>query len=181
MTMDIQNSYPLGSTGSASELAHLLGSQGRFNDIDYSSTQAVKPRLSAIPIEAVWVKNESGGALLPCEIPIWKTTGVGTSVGVKTSALSPGAGVVDPYLPAAGVANGEHFWLIRKGPAKVIQYGSAAWDAGDPLITGADGRVDEFDPTDADASENAARFGVAMADCVIAAGTKCRALVQFLN
>lgn len=172
-----QHPYKLGQTAISGELTDLLGYRAFFNDFDYSATGA-KPVLTAMTIEALWVKNSSSGALLPCEIVTWGTPG--TIVTAKADALDVAAGVVDPYIPAAGVADGEHFWLIVSGPCKVIHAGNDTITAAEDLVTGASGRVDEFVPTDTAAKDAAARFGVAMAaPADNNAGTKFRALVDF--
>ena len=125
MTQNRQNYKRLGETAVSGELEHLLGQKAIFNDLDYSSTSQIKPDLSQIEIEAVWVKNRSGGALLPRAIVKWHTSYPGTGIVDETTTNDVAAGVVDPYLPAAGVANNDHFWLIRKGPAKIDSDGAA--------------------------------------------------------
>lgn len=170
--------YNLGQTAASDELSHLEGLPGEFKDFNISDS-GVKSYRTGLTIYCLWVKNEAGVALLPGEIPIWLSSAVGTSVGAKAGSLIRGAGVVDPYLPAAGVADNDHFWLVYRGPTEIIQKGAAGWDAGDILVTAAAGRVDEFDGTATADGEADAVFGKAIAACLITAGLKCRALVNF--
>ena len=125
MTQNRQNYKRLGETAVSGELEHLLGQKAVFSDLNYASTSQIKPELSQIEIEAVWVKNRSGGALLPRAIVKWHASYPGTGSDVVTTTNDVAAGVVDPYLPAAGVPNNDHFWLIRRGPAKIDSDGAA--------------------------------------------------------
>lgn len=178
--------YYLGADPGASDIPHFIGTLCAFKDLDYSLRRNVLVGgggiLSGFEILARWVKNVGSTTLLPSEIPSWSTVDnrLGLHVDGKAGADTRGAGVVDPFGPSAGYAQNDHFWLIIFGPAKVIQVGTAAIDAGDPLKTAATGRADEQNTADADEiPEVNARFGVALEDVVITAGTKFRALVDF--
>lgn len=176
---DRLNFYGLGSTAPSDENVHLRGYRAFFPDVNHNSTNAIKPVLTGLTIEAIWVQNNSGGALLPGEIASWDNTSPGEKVDAKAGAAERAAGVVDPYLPAAGVADGRHFWLIRSGPAKVIHAGNDTIGANSELVTAASGRVDLFDATGTAASEPASRFGRSMENPADVAGTLFRALVDF--
>lgn len=175
--------YEMGTTAIAGELTNLLGYRGTFNDFDYDGTGAIQ-QVSGMTIVAVWVKNGSGAALLPGEIATWGTTSgdAGTIVGAKAAALSVAAGVVDPFLPAAGVAANKHFWLVVQGPTQVIHAGNDTITAGESLVVATNGRVDEFVPTDTAAKDAASCFGWAIdTPANNNAGTKFRALVNFMS
>lgn len=179
--MEAQSSYALNDTAVSGELPHLLGQAGRFLDEDLGSTDQVKPKLSAHEIHARWVKNDSGAAVLPGETVTWKTTAVGTTIGAKSAVNAKPAGVASPYLPTAGVADGEHFWIIQHGPCDVIHAGNDTIGSGDELVQAASGRMDKFDGSQTAANEANARIGRAMENPADTAGTKFRALVHHLG
>lgn len=71
-------------------------------------------------ITLIPVKNSSGIALLPGRIAkMKKSAPFGTEVdGYVTGPTEVGV-VVDEFLPAAGVANGDVFWVVYEGPTRV--------------------------------------------------------------
>lgn len=89
-------------------------------------------------VECIAVKNVSGGALLPGRVVKFKAAAT-TSPTVQfsggilgevdatatTANALPAAngliGIVDEYLPAAGVPDGEVFWLVIRGPSTVTK------------------------------------------------------------
>lgn len=159
----IQQSYPLNKTAAASETEHLLGQQGVFRDIDLNDTSAIKPTKSAMDVKAIWVKNESGGALNRGELVGWDvgtTYGPGKAVGAAVGDDVRPVGIVSPFIPTAGVADNEHFWLITEGPTYASYDGAGNIVPGDELCTAAAGDFREyvFGTDDADS-----RFGVALA------------------
>lgn len=179
---DRQNNYPLGQYATADELPHLLGQEGIFADVNHSSSENVKPELSGMSVVAMWVRNGSGGALLPSTGVVWSTTTgeVGIEVSGAGGADVDWAGIVDPHLPAAGVPNGSHFWIIRNGPAKVIHDGDDTIVAGDLLVAGADGKVDKYSGAATAATEPISVVGRAIeTPSANTDGTKFRALVNF--
>lgn len=69
---------------------------------------------------AILVRNTSGAALLPGRSVVWEAGYRGRRVNGYTSTTAVEvAGVVDDRLPAAGVADDDLFWLLRKGPALI--------------------------------------------------------------
>jgi hypothetical protein len=104
----------------------LQGIKKVFADVDYSTAGSAKPLRSGGQVEAILVRNSSGIALLPGRVAIWKAGAVGKEVDGYTAEdallgtrLAIAAGVVDEYLPAAGVADDDYFWLVVKGPSNV--------------------------------------------------------------
>lgn len=95
------------------------------------------------------VRNVSGVALLPSLVAIKDLTNGGTTyhrscLGVANTEGARGWGVVDEFLPAAGVPNGDFFWLFEQGPVKAWTGATSADYNGDiaigaPLITAATG------------------------------------------
>jgi len=70
----------------------------------------------------VAVKNTSAGALLPKRVVRFAGTGValfGAADGYAAVANEELVGVVDEFLPAAGVPVGDVFWLTVEGPTEV--------------------------------------------------------------
>lgn len=107
----------------------LLGQVRHFESIGAPGNGISSP-YSGEPIEAMLVKNESGGTLNPCEIVNWGSTlGLHRGVGAETSGAAVAAGVV-PW-GVSSVPNGSTFWLIRRGYAKVLS------DGGDDAAVGA--------------------------------------------
>lgn len=81
-------------------------------------------------------KNVSGIALLPGMLVRWKDGEVGRMVDGYVSAVDEPemiAGIVDDFLPAAGVPDNDIFNVIRKGPCRAIAHYS---DAGSNIAIG---------------------------------------------
>lgn len=74
------------------------------------------------------VRNVSGIALKPGRIAHYKATAPGeTRVDGYTFAVGDRpAGIVDEFLPAAGVPNNDLFYLVVDGPTKVKQLSASA-------------------------------------------------------
>lgn len=73
-------------------------------------------------LHAILVQNRSGITLLPSQLVRWSATGYGKYIGGYTNVTaSQPAGVVDPYLPATGVPDGDAFWVIVRGPCLVYR------------------------------------------------------------
>lgn len=89
------------------------------------------------------VRNVSGGALLPGHVvPFSYANGTpATQVAADAAALAVPAGVVDEWLPAAGVANNDLFWLVIEGLSNVLVTTGTTIAAGDQLVTDGSGAV----------------------------------------
>lgn len=101
-----------------------LGLNKSFQDTDWGSAQSVKPKLSNSLVKCILVKNETGGALAPCQIVKFKAAGYLTTIGALAGSAEVGDGVVDEYV--ASVPANAYFWLVRKGPTKLINSGANA-------------------------------------------------------
>jgi hypothetical protein len=97
--------------------SHLLGVRKTFRD-ESPTTGAIN---SNHTVECVAVKNTSGSALLPGQVAKFKASAILTEVDGLASTSTLLMGVVDEYLPAAGVPNGEVFWLVVSGPSTVAK------------------------------------------------------------
>jgi len=85
--------------------------------------------------------NASGGALLPGRGFKFKSTAPGYEVTAHSGAGEKCDGVVDPLLPAAGVANGKAFLGVVEGPIpNATSDGAAVLAFNDHLVTGALGK-----------------------------------------
>lgn len=132
----------------------MLGQRRFFRALDYSAVGTNKPVLHGSLIEAIAVKNESGGALTPGEIVIHSTStqGVGEGCGAETSGTVVAMGVVPWCIKAAGVADDENFWLIKKGYCKFLSDGGDDVAAGAFVCSAASGQVTVFTPATTDAA-----------------------------
>lgn len=100
----------------------LEGREFWFEDIDYdNTTSAAKPRRSNREVLCRVVRNRSGIALVPRQLVQYSTTPNewGRRVtGYARVGAGNVAGVVDEYVPSAGVANEDLFYIVRYGPAE---------------------------------------------------------------
>jgi hypothetical protein len=124
--MDPQvNQGPMrGQTFSSTTLPGLLGMRRAFKNVTgLLSSDTLRDER---PVWMQLVKNRKGSAILPKQLCVYKAGYFGT--GVDLAAAAGGTiihGVADPFLPAAGVADGEFFWMIINGPAKFINDANA--------------------------------------------------------
>lgn len=77
--------------------------------------------LSNRTVECIAVKNTSGAALLPGAVAKFKDSAILSEVDGLAVAATTLMGIVDEYLPAAGVPDGEVFWLVVRGPSTVTK------------------------------------------------------------
>jgi hypothetical protein len=115
-----------------------LGAQACF--IDYNMDDPNAPTVnSANKICAVYVKNDSGGALGSGKGVVYKSGQVGKKVGGYHSANGRCDGVIDPFLGAGvTVADGDYFWLVIQGPIDVV-IGAGDQTVNTPIQTLANG------------------------------------------
>lgn len=97
--------------------SHILGVRKVFRD-ENPTTGALNSNRT---VECIAVKNTSGSALLPGQVAKFKNDALLTEVDGLAVAATTMMGIVDEYLPAAGVPNGEVFWLVVRGPSTVVK------------------------------------------------------------
>ncbi len=126
-------------------------------------------KLSGMEVHAICCRNDTGGDLVGGELVTWTTAFVGRRAGAKATDISPTegvAGVVDDFLAASGghaavtVADGDLFWLIQKGPCRVLAQDSEETIAAGKYFTaevGESGRVLLFDGTQTNDTGNLTR------------------------
>lgn len=100
----------------------LEGAEWVFEDITLTDTGA-KGRRTGRPVRCKIVRNRSGIALLPRRLVTYQATAgnFGKRVdGYATTTTQRIAGVVDEWLPSAGVPDYDLFWMVVEGPSNVI-------------------------------------------------------------
>jgi len=97
--------------------SNVTGTRKVFRDED-PKTGVLKSNRT---VECIAVKNTSGSAILPGAVAKFKNAALLTEVDGLAVADTTLMGVVDEYLPAAGVPNNEVFWLVVRGPSTVTK------------------------------------------------------------
>lgn len=122
--------------------SHIVGVRKVFADTHPQTGQI----LSNQTVECIAVKNKSGGALLPKTVVQFDADAIMTDVDDEATTSSLRLGVVDEYLPVAGVPNNEVFWLVVKGPTTVLKTTGAGNDitAGEVVgVSATAGKIDD--------------------------------------
>lgn len=120
--LDTDPWFPRGATlgvTTTDQGVQIVGSARSFLDTQPNGTVNSNALLKCIA-----VRNTSGGALLPGQVVKGKTTALLSEVDGNADVDSPIVGVVDEYLPAAGVANNDIFWLVVNGPTTANSSGT---------------------------------------------------------
>ena len=96
----------------------LLGKE--YHVPDYDMTNYPKLRSDRI-VKLRAVRNDSGIALLPKRLARFKAATKNTEIdGYCTTTAAPFAGVVDEWLPSAGVADNDIFFIVVGGPSNCL-------------------------------------------------------------
>lgn len=103
------------------------GKEYWFEDIDYSNTAVgAKGTRSSKYVKARIMRNVSGAALLPKRLVTPQRAGtdgkffLGRVDGYADTTNEARSYPVDEFLPAAGVPNGDLFWMVEEGPAMCL-------------------------------------------------------------
>lgn len=182
MSGRVENVYFPGQTDASDALTHLQGQVAEFPDYNWSSAEASKPLLSQMTVRYRWVQNDSGGALLPKLCVTYKSGNFGKEIGALAGDGGIVHGVVDPFLPAAGVADGKHFYIVEYGPAELTSDGGGVLAQNDIVVAAASGKVNI--QTAAPANETAVMVqvksvaGLAMEAAAAVDGTTFRAFIN---
>lgn len=184
MSLEIASNWPLGKVDVMTD-TELLGQVGQHLDVDHDSAETVRQNLSAMPVFARIMRNDSGGILKPGAVlrnDTGSTYGPYKAVdGIAAIASDQVAvGAVDPWL-TADVADGSHFWCIYWGPCKFLFTTGTTLARNDLLITGASGRVTKYDVTTASAANNLHGVGRSLeaVDTAISSDTLFRGFAMF--
>lgn len=87
----------------------------------------VQPQYDGGDVEAVIVRNVSGVALAPKQLVSFSASSNGRVDGYTDITAEAVAGVVDPRLPAAGVPNGDLFYLIVRDKNCLVKTPIVGW------------------------------------------------------
>jgi hypothetical protein len=116
---NVGKTYHGGTPESIGRSVDLEGTECKFKDDVRVGAQPRQMRSGRFRTARL-VRNTSGFALQPGRLASWATGFRGLRVAGYVSVTSAEvAGVVDPDLPSAGVANNDLFWLFRSGPVLV--------------------------------------------------------------
>lgn len=173
--------YSLASVVPSGTSENLLGQMHPFQDKDpiASGVSAIN---SPMVVYARFVKNRSGGTLTRRQVVKWKTGYVG--LGVDDAGDGEQAcGVVPPYIPSAGVPDGDYFLMIYEGPAQLISDGGTTLADTDIVVTAASAKVNKLTAAPADTTAALVQLlsivGRPLAAVTNVDGTTFRAYVKF--
>ena len=106
-----------------------------FADEEAVTGMGAQTKASSRTTTCILVRNTAAVALTPGRVVTWQADYRGKRVdGYGTATAAAVAGVVDDKLPSGGVAIGDLFWLMVKGPALVKT--SLAGDAENVIADG---------------------------------------------
>jgi hypothetical protein len=149
-----------------------IGGVRAFPDIN-PSTGVVNSGLETV---AMLCRNKIGSALLPGQAVLLSATVIGETGATVTQTGTPNVffGIVDEYLPSAGVPANDIFWLVLRGPTTPLITTSGGVSAGQLFIPSGtnNGKLDIIDATPDDSLEamNQAIYATAVAIGTIASG-----------
>jgi len=112
---NIRGQVNIGKTASL-----LLGDKVEFQDVNNTGGPGFNTRYSGMTSIARWVKNTSGGTLVPGHSVTYKTNKFGTELGAQSAADVSFHGIIDPDIQTATVANNDEFLLFIEGPCLAI-------------------------------------------------------------
>lgn len=142
--------YSLASVVASGTSDHLLGQTHPFQDKDPIAS-GVSTLNSPMIVMARFVKNRSGSTLTRGQALKWKTGYVGLGVDDAGDGDQP-CGAVSPYIPSAGVPDGDYFLMIYDGPGKLISDGGTTLADTDIVVTAASAKVNKQTAAPADAT-----------------------------
>ncbi len=132
-----------------------------FPDVNWDDSTGVKTKNTNSTVRCRLVRNVSGGTLAPALLVDYKTGSFLTEVDSLSGTTSYPAGMVDEFVPSAGVPDDDYFWIVVDGPTKGTDSGSGC-TARTPVAAAASGEI-------ADASSPPTDNDVGLADAAIAA------------
>lgn len=116
--------FGTGGTPDATSGANLEGQEYEIEDVDWGATGVgARPNRSNHMVRLRIVRNKAAAALLPKRLVTFKKTAgsafLGQVDGYVTTTAQEGF-PVDEFLPAAGVAVNDLFYIVVAGPSKVL-------------------------------------------------------------
>ncbi len=151
--------FPLGSTwvdggtAASTDAQNLEGKEYYVETINYADTGVVKPALTGRYKKVRIVRNVTGSAILPKRIAKMKSDGSTYEYLSQVNGYADTVGQlgypIDEFLPAAGVADQELFYIVVEGLAKVTSAaaGDTTISIGNFVIPSTDGKVIDQDVT----------------------------------
>jgi hypothetical protein len=123
MSYEVDPPFALGQTlgvSSATDGKNWVGAIKQFPDVNPITGAVRSNRVKT----CVAVRNTSAAALLPKRVVAFDVTTAGLAVFTETKGYTAATneervGVVDEYLPAAGVAVNDVYWVTVEGPTEV--------------------------------------------------------------
>lgn len=122
----------------AGDGSHLYGVHKVFTDVDPKSGAI----LSNETVECIAVKNESGGVLAAGTVVAFDLDKTLTCIDATATTTSVRFGVVDEYIGSQGVPANEVFWLVVKGPTKVLKKSGVITIGAKVKISATTGQID---------------------------------------
>lgn len=122
--------------------ASMVGLEKEWPDVNWGSTERVKPPRTGGLVKCMLVYNAHTAAVTPGLVVTWTAGYWGKRTGAPCGAGAIGAGIVDEYLPSAGAAAGSYYWLVRKGPTNGV-VATASISQGKRVVTSGTGKVVE--------------------------------------
>lgn len=126
-TLERGGTFYGGTPTDAAAHAGLLGKKFIFNDHMPPSGSGIPTLRSGFHVTCMLVQNVSGAAILPKELCMLKNDGTIADFARVISKSVAGAQAAgefcfpaDEFLPAAGVADDDFFYIVVNGPAKMI-------------------------------------------------------------
>lgn len=101
---------------------NVIGRVYEFPDRLYSSstTPGIKAGRLGSMVKCMLVKNSAGAALLPKRLVVRKTGTTGEVDGYTDVSGERALGLVDEFLPTAGVPSNAYFYIVVEGPALAL-------------------------------------------------------------
>ena len=117
--------FPRGGTMGVTvtaDQAHWEGREFWFENKDYSTTSPVDRAAGGAGtlVKVRIVRNSSGIALLPKRLARFKLANYGMQVDGYTTTTAEEGYPIDEFLPAAGVADKDLFYIVVEGPATCL-------------------------------------------------------------
>ena len=108
----------LGSGAALTDRPDAEGITATFDDVDYDNPPKMR---SLNKNTCILVRNASGISLLPGRMVRWKAAQRGKQVdGYTAATAAEAAGIVDEWLPTAGAADKDIFWILTDGVSRVL-------------------------------------------------------------
>lgn len=173
-----------GATTNLVDGANLEGSLWTFSDLDYSQSGQRSARTGR-EVKCMVVRNRTGSAMLPKLIAKLKVDGSAYEFGGQVNGYATTVGEVgypiDEYLPAAGVPDGDLFFVVVKGPAMctTAAAGDTTISTGSKVIPSTGGKVIDQDITVAAGAATFNQIQGAIGRCMLAVnGTNSNILID---